>query len=472
MKSSIMMKPKIAIRGKWVLTWDDDGIAKLLTDYNIFIEDGRIAEISQRPIIKDKYDDVVEMDNSLILPGFINIHSHCMNGAMFRGVPDDYKFGNPWSSRIIYELLIPMGRIVSESLDEVDVKNLIALGMLDLLRSGATTLLDQFSANPDHFFSVADEIGMRVYGAKTFSDAKAVSISPEHELAIDFEQNWQGILDAVIDICRQYDGGEESRIRTVLGPHAADSCSPALLVAVSEAAAKHNWLITTHLAQSPEEMRGIKRVYNKSSVEHLRDCGLLGKRLIAAHCVCASDDDLKILASTGTTVANCAVSFARGGVSAPVWRFMKHGVNTAIGTDSHGMDFISELRTTGFLSKIHEASGQVATAYDLIKAATLAGAEALQRPDLGRISEGSRADILVVDLSRPHLQPVWDPVKNLVWKGGGADISHVYVDGELLVERGTFKRVNEQNIIAGAASAAKKVWKIAEERGFLKSEAV
>ena len=100
------------------------------------------------------------------------------------------------------------------------------------------------------------------------------------------------------------------------------------------------------------------------------------------------------------------------------------------------MDFIGEMRTTGLLSKQYFGKGHFGTAHELVRAGTLNGANALGRPDLGRLEAGAKADLLVFDLFKPHLQPVWDPIKNIVWKGHAGDIALVMVHGEPVVRDG------------------------------------
>ena len=203
------------------------------------------------------------------------------------------------------------------------------------------------------------------------------------------------------------------------------------------------------------------------AAEYAKDSGLLGGNVVLAHAGCATDSELKVLAATGTHVANCALSFAREGQNFPYARFAKAGVNTGIGTDSHGMDIIAELRVTGLLSKQFYGKAHVGTAHELVRAGTLAGANALGRPDLGRIEAGAKADLLVFDLFKPHLQPVWDPVKNLIWKGHAGDIVYTMVHGEPVVRDGKLLKADEGAIMRTAALAARKIWNIGADRGIL-----
>ena len=125
------------------------------------------------------------------------------------------------------------------------------------------------------------------------------------------------------------------------------------------------------------------------------------------------------------------------------------------------------MRISGVLSKHHFGKAAVGTAHQLVRAATLCGAQALGRPDLGRLEAGAKADLLVFDLFKPHLQPVWDPVKNLIWKGHAGDIVFTMVHGEPVVRDGRLLKADEGAIMRTAAGAACEIWNIAAERKIL-----
>jgi cytosine/adenosine deaminase-related metal-dependent hydrolase len=157
--------------------------------------------------------------------------------------------------------------------------------------------------------------------------------------------------------------------------------------------------------------------------------------------------------------------YLRGGTMAPYQRFASAGVRTAIGTDSPSMDMLGELRAAGFVSKLWARASDVATAHTLLEAATVAGADALGRTDLGRIAPGARGDLLVVDLDAPHLRSAADPIRSTVWYATAADIRSVVVDGEVLVHDGRFTRGDEAAIAERGRLASQRVWDLAERQG-------
>lgn len=461
------MSNALAIHGRWVLAWDKNGQADLLQDHWVHVRGNRIEAVTKdRPA---SGVETIEVEEGLVLPGFINLHSHVVNGAMFRGVPDDARFEAPWMSRLIYQVLLPMANIAAKTLSPSEIRSLISLGMLDVLKGGSTTLVDNFNPDMEVFFDVAEELGIRAYGAPSGSSAGPTDIGPDGMPRFELHPDDTSKVDTMVALVKRYER-EGSRVRAMLGPHAPDTCAPKFLRAVRAAADELGCLVTIHLAQTPEEVKIIAEKYGKTPVEYLHGEGFLGPDLIAAHCIELSEGDLQLLKTTDTVVANCTVSFAREGTVAPFWRSAGAGVRTGIGTDSHGMNMVSELRTAGWFSKLFHRQGYVATAYDLVRAATLTGASALRRPDLGRIAAGATADLLVFDLAKPHLQPVWDPIKNVIWKGSSADIAATIVDGRVLVRDGKCPHLDEGKIMRDAADAAAKVWALAESHGIISRE--
>jgi cytosine/adenosine deaminase-related metal-dependent hydrolase len=133
------------------------------------------------------------------------------------------------------------------------------------------------------------------------------------------------------------------------------------------------------------------------------------------------------------------------------------------------MDFVSEIRAAGLVSKLEAGKSGVATAAQLIRAATLDGATALRRNDLGRIAEGARADLVIADLAKPHFQPVSDPLRTFLWNGRGSDVWGSMVDGRMLVEKGRYRVSNEAEIVRAGVAAVRKLWRTKEAQVILAS---
>jgi len=451
------------IAAKYVLG-PENGRQAVLKDHYVYLEGAVIAAVTKdRPA---GTDEVLRFEHGLVTPGFVNLHSHCLNGALFRGIPDDLSL-DPWMPELIYKILMPLGEIASRELTQDELRAVISLGLVDVLKGGSTTVMDMWHHGQEVFFEVAQQLGSRVVGAPYIMSTSKLGVGSDGMPEYEFKGDGLAQLAKSIELFRKFDEGRTGRVQVALGPHALDTCRPELLREVRKAADQLGCVVTTHLAQTPEEVKFLRKHYDKAPVQYAEEAGILGEDVVLAHCVRATDDELTVLAATKTSVANCVVSFAREGVNVPYARFANAGVNTGIGTDSHGMNFVSELRTAGFFSKLHFKKGDVATAYQLFNAGTKVGADALKRPDLGRIAAGAKADLLVFDLFKAHLQPVWDPVKNVIWKGTSADIALVMVHGQPVVERGRLLTADEGEIIEAASKAARKSWEMATDQNIL-----
>jgi cytosine/adenosine deaminase-related metal-dependent hydrolase len=454
------------IAGKYVLGMKD-GRQAVLQDHYVYVDGTRIEAVT--PDAPAAGTEVIRYEHGLVTPGFVNLHAHCIRGGLFRGIPDDLDI-DPYVPTLVYRILLPLTALATKELSKEELRAVTALGLIDLLKGGSTTVLDQWHHGQEVFFDVAKEIGMRVIGAPFIMSASNSRLGADGYPVWDFGNDGLAQLQKSIATFKARDEGMEGLVRVAIGPHATDTCLPELLRECRKAADDLGTVLTTHFAQTPQELALLRSRYGMGPAEYAKAAGLLGPNVVLAHAGCASDEDLKQLAATGTSVANCAFSFIREGVSFPYARFAEAGINTGIGTDSHGMDLLSEMRISGILSKHHFGKAPVGTAHQLARAATLCGAQALGRPDLGRLEAGARADLLVFDLFKPHLQPVWDPIKNLLWKGHAGDIAFTMVHGKPVVRDGRLLTADEAAIMRTAAAGARKIWRIAEERGILPAQ--
>ena len=445
--------------GKYVLAAQG-----LLRDHYVYVDGAKIEAVT--PDAPAAGQDVIRYEHGLVTPGFVNLHAHCIRGGLFRGIPDDLEM-EPFVPKLVYNILLPLTALAAKELTAEELRAVTALGMIDLMKGGTTTLLDMWHHGQEIFFDVAREIGLRTVGAPFIMSASNARLGPDGYPVWDFGNDGHAQLRKSIDLFKARDEGREGLAQVAIGPHATDTCLPELLRECRKAADDLGCILTTHFAQTPQEISLLKNKYGMSAAEYARHTGLLGRNVVLAHAGCATDDELRVLADTGTHVANCAFSFAREGVNFPYARFARAGVNTGLGTDSHGMDFVGEMRTTGLLSKQHFGKAHFGTAHELVRAGTLAGADALGRPDLGRLARGATADLLVFDLWKPHLQPVRDPIKNLVWKGHAGDLALVMVHGAPVVRDGRLLTADESAIMHTAAVAARTIWSIAEQRRIL-----
>jgi cytosine/adenosine deaminase-related metal-dependent hydrolase len=169
-------------------------------------------------------------------------------------------------------------------------------------------------------------------------------------------------------------------------------------------------------------------------------------------------------------VLNCPRVFARAGVTAAFSRFSEHGVHTVVGTDGYNMDLLGELNAASIISKTTSGRADVANSPELIESVTATAASVIKRLDLGTIVPGATADLTVVDLTHPHLQPLYDPRRAVVALANRSNIDQVIVDGRVLIDGGRYICADEAAITLAGAAAIGKIWELPEARAVLQRD--
>ena len=452
----------IAIFGSFVLT-RRNGAQAVLRDHWVLLEGKRIAAVQPgRPVA----DQVFDAPGRFVLPGLLNLHNHCFSEAVARSHTEDGN-GRKNNQSIVYSVLLPLSQRGIDILSPEERLAVARLGILQLLRGGATTVTEPFRNGIPEMFNAAAELGLRFYGAPylfSTSNAQAQADGSVRYAGDDGEAD----LATWNRLHAQWHGAADGRVRLAMSPHATDTCGPDLLRACAARARELGVPITTHLAQSQQVVATIGARYGgRSPAEYLDWLGLMAPDLLAAHCIASSDADLRLMAERGATVLNCPRVFARTGTVASFARFAGHGVRTVVGTDGYNMDLLGELNAAAMISTIAAGQPDVATAPELIEAVTATAAAVIERPDLGRIAPGATADLTVVDMTHPHLQPMADPRRGLIALANRADVAQVFVDGHLLIDEARLVRGDEQAICRAGNAAIARIWDLPEARAAL-----
>jgi cytosine/adenosine deaminase-related metal-dependent hydrolase len=453
-----------AIFGSYVLV-QREGAQSVLRDHWVLLEGSRIAAVTAtRPAA----DAVFDRPGRFVLPGLMNLHNHCFSEAVARTHTEDGN-GRRNNLSIVYTVLLPLTRRGIEILSPAERMDIARLGILQLLKGGAASVMEPFRNGIPEMFDAAAAMGIRFWGAPyLFSTADAVA-------GADGVVRYAGDdgaadLDTWDALHRRWDGAADGRIHLAMSPHATDTCGPDLLRACAARARDLDVPITTHLAQSKAEAATIGARYGgRTPAEYLDWLGLLAPDLLAAHCIASTDGDLALMAARGATVLNCPRVFARGGTAAAFARFAGHGVRTVIGTDGYNMDLLGELNAASMISKIAAGDATVATAPQLLDAVTATAAAAVNRPDLGVIEPGATADLTVIDMTHPMLQPLSDPRRGLIALANRADVAQVIVDGRVVIDEGRFTGGDEAAIVAAGAAAIGRIWDLPEASAALSS---
>jgi len=324
-----------------------------------------------------------------------------------------------------------------------------------LLRNGVTTALPiaslfyrAWGETVEEFeeaASIAGELGLRVYLGPAYRTGNQL-VEADGALALHFDEA-RGLaeLERAVAFARRVDGRHGGRVRAMLAPDRLETCTEQLIRRTAAAAAELGCPFRQHSAQSRVEYDWVRRLHGRTPIEWLHALGALGPRALLPHGIFLNDHpdiadpgrDRALLRESGATIVHCPIVFARGGqMLDSLARMRDDGIRVALGTDTWPPDMIENMKLGALLCRLIARDPGACSAADLYDAATLGGAAALGRDDLGRLAPGAKADIAVIDLSGPHLGQVVDPVRALLLAASGRDVRHVVVDGRVVVEDG------------------------------------
>jgi 5-methylthioadenosine/S-adenosylhomocysteine deaminase len=409
----------------------------LIEDGVIAIKDGKIAFVGRSlsaPQIEA--EETIKAKGKVAMPGLINCHTHVAM-TLFRGLAEDKPL-DVWLRETIWPL--------EAKLASGDVYAGALLGCLEMLKSGTTCFADMYF----HESAVAkavSESGLRGVLAEGILEAGNKKMGEEtFNRSVNFAKNFQGFSDG--------------RVTTMLAPHAAYSCSPELLKEIRSKALELGIGVHIHLAESAEMFKELEKRYGCSEVEFLHRLGFFKGHVLAAHCINLSESDRRILAEHGVNVVHVPVANMKLGLgAAKIKELIDLGVNVALGTDgpasNNSLDMFETMKFAALLQKHVYRNSEVLSAYQVLRMATLDGAKALGlETAIGSLEVGKKADIILVDLSKPHLRPLHDVYATLVYSARGADVDTIIVDGKVLMENRRVKTLDEETVMEKAERSA------------------
>jgi 5-methylthioadenosine/S-adenosylhomocysteine deaminase len=441
---------------------------------HVVLEDGCVVLAGERIAFVGFPDDpgcppvdrTLELPGRLITAGFVNLH--CIANVDLQPLRIDVGHVGFPRSRAWLEGC-------AELLADDELRLSARFAVAHLLRGGSTTFagvttmaskrFEDPAAEPQALAAAAEELGARAYLAHNFQDhARFDDDRGASRLLHDAERGQQGLRRAVRFVeALERDHGD--RVRGFLFPYTSGTCSDALLRAARDAARALGVPLRSHVAQSPDEARDLIKREGLSPLERLDRLGLLGETTTLTHVIFlrghplvgggAMDTELALLADSGTHVAHCPIVHARRGEALRSFdRYRRRGINIALGTDTMPADMPGEMRAASLLAKVVDEDPTAGRAEDVYWAATVGGADALGRRDLGRLCTGSCADVAVFDLRPLHLGVIDCPIKALVHMASASDTEHVFVAGRQVVESGAVVGIDEDAL----TDAAQRVW--------------
>jgi 5-methylthioadenosine/S-adenosylhomocysteine deaminase len=436
-----------------------DGGHRHLKDGTIVIDGNEIVHVGRG--FDGPVDETIDATGMVVTPGFVNTHAHLYESPLDKSFVED-KGRRQFYLSGLFEYLPAR----SAAMTDADAHACLAYSMAELLRTGTTTVME-IGSYPEEAVRQAERFGMRLYmgpgyrsGRWYTDDGKAV------KYAWDEAAGLAG-LQRAIDFIERNDGAQNGRVRGFLSPSQVDTCTEDLLRRSREAATSLGVPMALHTSQSVNEFLEMTRRHGRTPIEWLRDIGFLGPDVILGHAIILAPgswtqwagDDVGILADTGTNVAHCVWVFARRGIAMESFaRYLDRGVNMTLGTDTCPQSMIEGLRYTAVVSKIVDRQTEVATAGDVFNAATLGGAKALGRDDLGRIAPGAKADLLLWRGDSLFMTPLRDPIRNLVYSASAEDLDTVLIDGEIRMRGREIPGVDLGQLTRDLQAAGERMW--------------
>lgn len=436
----------LLVKGAAVITMDP--ARQVFEGGEVAIHDGRIVAVgTELDLAAHK---VVAAPNGVILPGLVNGHTHIYQ-ALIEGIGYDMHF-DPWNWRFLFPVVSRMtpdhARVSAE------------LAAAEMIKSGTTTVSDHWYMHTslENIYSVTealDAAGLRtqmVYGLldRTFAGERTESehmtmIHPPETLLAEarrFTEVWHG----------------KRRTTVALGPGSTEDISPELMAETVRLANELGLNVSTHVAGWIEINAYSLRRYGERDLEHLHSVGLTGPRGVFFHAVWLSEREIELLAQTGSKVVHCPLANAYLGYGiAPLARLLACQVPVGLGTDgaaSYTYDLWETARAAAILQKASRLDGEAVTAEQLLAMMTIDGARALGlEHEIGSIEPGKRADLIVVDFGQLHLLPGPRYVPKLVYSARGSDVSHVIVDGRIILENRALVTLDEPTLLSRALEA-------------------
>lgn len=399
------------------------------------IDGNRIALVTDdaaaAAAFRDAGTEEIDCRGRALLPGLVNTHCHVAM-TLQRSYADDIPLME-WLNDYIW----PFEAL--QTGDEIAAG--AALGIAEMLLGGVTSFVDMYWEE-HRIAPVADRMGIRALLCPSCLDSNMAA----------FE--WD--LEALLPLAG-------SRVRAGVGPHAPYTVSRENLLRCRALCEKHDLPLTIHVAETQAEMAAVRERTGQTPVQYLDSLGLLNERTIAAHCVHVDRADRDILRARGVVpVHNPTSNMKIASGIAPVAAFAAEGGRYTIGTDgtcsNNDLDMWEEMRNTSFLAKVSTMNPLVLPAYEVLRMATAGGARAMgYGGELGVIREGALADLILVDLRKPHMQPVHDLISNLVYCCKASDVETVIVDGRVVVRDRRIAGLDLDALCAAVSAAAARI---------------
>jgi 5-methylthioadenosine/S-adenosylhomocysteine deaminase len=404
----------------------------VLERHSIAIEQGLIVSIMTRSESEQAYPqaDSIELPEHVLLPGFINMHTHSPM-TLLRGYADDMNL-DVWLKEHIWPA-------EKEFVGPSFVADGTRLAIAEMIRAGTSCFNDMYFY-PDVLGEACMEAGIRA----------SIGVP-----LIETQTNWTPDIDSAFEqgLSLHYEWRSESLLNITFSPHAPYSVSDETLRRVAIHSSELNVPVHLHLLETAWDIKHSLQHHDVPPLHRLRDLGLLNSRLLAVHMTQLSAEDIDQLAQSGVHVIHCPQSNLKlaSGIC-PLAALLEAGVNVALGTDgaaaNNDLDLLSEAQTAALLAKGISGSAQVVDAFQALEMMTINGAKALGLDQLtGSIEVGKAADLCAIDLSCPETQPLYHVVSQLIYAASRRQVSDVWISGRRVLDCGQLTTIDLDEIM-------------------------
>jgi cytosine/adenosine deaminase-related metal-dependent hydrolase len=452
----------------WVVAWDETAAAHVYRrGIDVVFADGAITFVGRN--YTGPADRVIDGKDRLVLPGLIDIHSHPEHEPLYRGVREEHGLRNMHMTGL-YE----RSQAFTAPDDEARAAS-AEFAYCELLLSGVTSLVD-ISPAWEGWIELFARSGMRGFLAPGYASARW-RLDNDFDLKFTWDEarGQQGLM-AALTLIDTVVGHPSGRLSGVVSPMQIENCTADLLRDSRDAARERGLPFTVHIAQSVSEVQEMIRRHGKTPVQWAADIGILGPETILGHALFLDTHswirwwtrtDLALIADSGCSVAHCPTPFARyGQIMENFGDYLRAGVNMGLGTDTTPHNLVEEMRKAAVLARIAARDIETVSAADLFHAATVGGANALLRDDLGRIAPGKKADLVLVDLKVAQMRPVRDPLRSFIFHAADRAVCDVFVNGQQVVAAAEVLTLDQRGAGDRLAAAQQRMLAAAPQRDY------
>ena len=438
-KSMSKSEEKLLIIPKQIVTADSKN--RFLKGIAVEITDGKISSfVSKEEIRKEKYDEVYDASDLILIPGFIQTHVH-LSQTLFRGLAEDLPLLD-WLRLKIFPF--------ENAHNKESLRVTSQLSINELLLGGTTTFLDMGTLRFGKVvFDEMIDSGIRGFSGKCLIDI--------NELYPDFKSSTNDEIEDMTNLAESFHNKADGRVRYSFSPRFVLSCSEKLLKETKEIMKNFPGSIYhTHSSESLQEIDEVRKRFHKENIEYFNSIGVLDDHTVLAHCVHTSDNERKMLKNRDTRIAHCpSANMKLGSGIAPIPQYLKEGISVTLGADgapcNNNLSIFNEMRLASLIQKpVHGA--EVMDAKTVFRMATIDGAKALHLQDeVGSIEVGKKADLVLIDLdsySNTYSDSDETIYSDIVFSSTPENVRSVMVDGRWLVKERQSTVYDQEKIVS------------------------